>query len=182
MTSPTIGTAARASAQALIIALDIDPDAPLIGGEPLSHRVVGATELGTWDREGTALWIHRLRPDVRLSRRVKGSGPGLSRQIAWRASALLAACAPGGPRQIEIAGWALAVLDRIPVLNDGVLSTASTKMLPAATSASVVVDEISDGDLLALWRNGTANPYQLSIPVVLSGILVIDNEESPPIA
>ena len=137
-------------------------------GDHLDIDVYGSANFGEPMLQGVSLFLyrvyhngsHRIPPG-----RLVGSGRQ-KRKLPVDLHFFLTAWAQTAPRQHEIAGWMMRVMEDSPVLPAGILNAPRPGVFQPDEAVEIVLADLSTEDLFRIWEVVIDREYQLSVPYV----------------
>ncbi len=152
---------------ALVRLLRSSYDAADFEGQPLTFETYLRDDFEHPMAMGASLFLYRLTVNG-----VQRTPPGRVRPDGTRERSplpldlhyLVTIWARDATMQHRIAGWVMRTLEDTPVLPYGVLSTLHPDVFRPDESTEIIIDDLSNEDLLRIWETFDARGYALSIP------------------
>lgn len=120
-------------------------------------------------KNGVSLYLYRVH--VNTSQRIppgrnNPDGTKQREKLPVDLSILLTAWAEKPSMQLTVLGWMMRVLEDYPILNAGLLNTATSTVFANDEKVELIVGHISTEDLLRIWDT-IPGDYQISVPYVV---------------
>jgi hypothetical protein len=160
---------------ALVRLLDASYDAADFDGQPLTFDAYLHDDFENPMAMGASLFLYRVTING-----VQRTPPGRTRSDGTRERAplpldlhyLITIWARDATMQHRIAGWIMRTLEDTPVLPYGVLSTLRPDVFRPEESTEIIIDDLSNEDLLRIWETLDTRGYALSIPYRVRNVRV----------
>jgi hypothetical protein len=124
---------------------------------------------------GVSLFLYRVFPNN--SHRIPGGrldpeGKRYRTQLPLDLHFLLTAWGKDASLQHTIAGWMMRVLEDTPILPAGFLNALDPQVFRPDETLEITLAELSNEEMLNIWRELTEHNFQLSIPYVARNLRI----------
>lgn len=142
-------------------------DASDFDGQPLTFEAYLRDDFESPMAMGASLFLYRV-----IVNGVQRTPPGRIRPNGSRERSplpldlhyLVTIWAREATMQHRIAGWVMRTFEDTPIMPYGVLSTLRPDVFRPDESAEIIIDDLSNEDLLRIWETLEVHGYALSIP------------------
>lgn len=150
-------------------------DASDFDGDPLTFDVYLRDDFDSPMSRGASLFLyrivvngtHRLPPG-----RIRGDGSQARPPLPIDLHYLVTIWAGDASMQHRIAGWIMRLFEDLSVLPYGTLGALYPDVFQPDESAEIIIDDLSNEDLLRIWETLNTNGYALSIPYLVRSVQV----------
>lgn len=150
-------------------------DASDFDGDPLTFDAYLRDDFDSPMARGASLFLYRVvvngthrMPPGRIRSDGEKARPPLPIDLHY----LVTIWAGDASMQHRIAGWIMRLFEDLSVLPYGTLGALYPEVFQPDESAEIIIDDLSNEDLLRIWETLNTNGYALSIPYLVRSVQV----------
>lgn len=150
-------------------------DASDFDGDPLTFDAYLRDDFDSPMARGASLFLYRVvvngthrTPPGRIRSNGETSRPPLPIDLHY----LVTIWAGDASMQHRITGWIMRLFEDLAVLPYGTLGALYPDVFQPNESAEIIIDDLSNEDLLRIWETLNTNGYALSIPYLVRSVQV----------